>query len=100
MPDPTANGWLSIDEMIIKFGMHSHPQYAFIRKKLNAIYGHSIDDFDNIFTDNSKTALKDNANKLVTDKVIALITENAIGTENATHIKSILNSSQVSINCP
>ena len=86
--------------MIIKFGMHSHPQYASIHKKLNAIYGHSIDDFDTIFTNNSKTALKDNANKLVTDKVIASITKNAVGTENAAHIKSILNNPQVSINYP
>ena len=100
MSDPTVNGWSSIDEMTIEFGMHSHPRYASIHKKLNAVYGHSIDGFDDIFTDDSKTALKANASQLVTDKVIASITENAVGTENVTHIKSILNSPKVSINCP
>ena len=97
MSDPPSR-WLSIKAMAINFAMHSKQQYSTVHKKLEAVYSHDITEFDDIFTDETRTKLKDDAAKLVTEKVIATIAEQAHATTDKSIIKPLFN--HISINCP
>lgn len=84
-PDP-PQGWTDLETIQFIFEPHQDREYANIHKSLNTDYSDYIDgeQIDALFTDNTRTELRDDAIDALKQQLITIIEENATQTPPTT----------------
>jgi len=92
MSPPTA-AWTDINSIVFKFKLHANPAYHDAHKQLNATYAQEVSgkDLDALFTDATRTTLKQDAIAILRSKIVDLMIPQAIRTTDMQLIKQYTN---------